>query len=108
MLGGSALKGAADAIIEKAKGMAAHLMEASPKDIEFQAGKFTVVGTDRSIPLTEVAKAFYRPVRPTTRFGTGLDASGSAAAPPTFPDGCHARGLEAAPENRAAVIDRYA
>jgi len=108
MLGGSALKGAADAIIEKAKGMAAHLMEASPKDIEFQAGKFTVVGTDRSIPLTEVAKAFYRPVGPTTRFGTGLDASGSSAAPPTFPNGCHACELEVDPETGEVFIDRYA
>jgi carbon-monoxide dehydrogenase large subunit len=108
MLGGSALKGAADAIIEKAKGMAAHLMEASPRDIEFQAGKFTVVGTDRSIPLVEVAKAFYRPVGPTTKFGTGLDASGSSDVPPTFPNGCHACELEIDPETGVVEIDRYA
>lgn len=108
MLGGSALKGAADAIIEKAKDMAAHLMEASAKDIEFQAGKLTVVGTDRSLPLTEVAKAFFRPVGPTTRFGTGLDASGSSNHPPTFPNGCHACELEIDPETGEVFIDRYA
>jgi carbon-monoxide dehydrogenase large subunit len=108
MLGGSALKGAADAIIEKAKQMAAHLVEASPKDIEFQAGKFTVVGTDRSLSLTDVAKAFYRPVGPTTKFGTGLDASGSSAVPPTFPNGCHACELEIDPETGEVFIDRYA
>lgn len=108
MLGGSALKGAADAIIEKAKDMAAHLMEASAKDIEFQAGKLTVVGTDRSLPLTEVAKAFFRPVGPTTRFGTGLDASGSSNHPPTFPNGCHACELEIDPQTGEVFIDRYA
>ena len=108
MLGGSALKGAADAIVERAKDMAAHLMEASAKDIEFQAGRFTVVGTDRSLPLTEVAKAFFRPVGPTTRFGTGLDASGSSAAPPTFPNGCHVCELEVDPETGVVEIDRYA
>jgi carbon-monoxide dehydrogenase large subunit len=108
MLGGSALKGAADAIVEKARDMAAHLLEASAKDIEFQPGKFTVVGTDRSIPLTEVAKAFYRPVGPTTRFGAGLDASGSSNAPPTFPNGCHACELEVDPETGEVTIDRYA
>jgi carbon-monoxide dehydrogenase large subunit len=108
MLGGSALKSAADAIVEKAKDMAAHLMEASAKDIEFQAGRFTVVGTDRSLPLTEVAKAFFRPVGPTTRFGTGLDASGSSAAPPTFPNGCHVCELEVDPETGVVEIDRYA
>ena len=108
MLGGSALKGAADAIIEKAKDMAAHLMEASSKDIEFQAGKFTVVGTDRSLPLTDVAKAFFRPVGPTTKFGTGLDASGSSNHPPTFPNGCHACELEIDPDTGEVFIDRYA
>jgi carbon-monoxide dehydrogenase large subunit len=108
MLGGSALKGAADAIIEKAKDMAAHLMEASPKDIEFQAGRFTVVGTDRSLPLTEVARAFFRPAGPTTRFGTGLDASGSSAAPPTFPNGCHVCEVEIDAETGVVEIGRYA
>jgi len=108
MLGGSALKGAADAIVEKAKDMAAHLLEASAKDIEFRAGNFTVVGTDRPLPLTEVAKAFFRPVGPTTRFGTGLDASGSSAAPPTFPNGCHVCELEIDPETGVVEIDRYA
>src|SRR2546423_1269771 len=98
MLGGSALKGAADAIIEKAKAMASHLLEAAGTDLEFKEGKFTVAGTDRSIPLTDVAKAFYRPVGPTTKFGTGLDASGSSAVPPTFPNGCHACELEIDPE----------
>src|SRR5512134_893605 len=108
MLGGSALKGAADAIVEKAKDMAAHLMEASAKDIEFQAGRFTVVGTDRSLPMTDVAKAFFRPVGPTTKLGTGLDASGSSNAPPTFPNGCHACEVEIDPETGVVEVDRYA
>jgi carbon-monoxide dehydrogenase large subunit len=88
--------------------MAAHLLEAAGADIEFKEGKFSVVGTDRSIALTEVARAFYRPVGPTTRFGAGLDASGSSAAPPTFPNGCHACEVEIDPETGVVEIDRYA
>src|SRR6185295_17573996 len=107
MLGGSALKGAADAIVEKAKDMAAHLLEASAKDLEFKEGKFTVVGTDKSLPLTDVSKAFYRPVGPTTKFGTGLDASGSSAVPPTFPNGCHTCELEVDPDTGEVFIDKY-
>jgi carbon-monoxide dehydrogenase large subunit len=107
MLGGSALKGAADAIIEKAKHMAGHLLETAVADIEFEEGKFKVKGTDKAIPLTDVAKAFYRPVGPTTRFGTGLDASGSSAVPPSFPNGCHACELEIDPETGVVEIDRY-
>jgi len=107
MLGGSALKGAADAIIEKAKHMAGHLLETAVADIEFEEGKFKVKGTDKAIPLTDVAKAFYRPVGPTTKFGTGLDASGSSAVPPSFPNGCHACELEIDPETGVVEIDRY-
>jgi carbon-monoxide dehydrogenase large subunit len=107
MLGGSALKGAADAIIEKAKGMAGHLLETAVADIEFEDGKFKVKGTDKAIPMTDVAKAFYRPVGPTTKFGTGLDASGSSAVPPSFPNGCHACELEIDPETGVVEIDRY-
>ena len=107
MLGGSALKGAADAIVEKAKAMAGHLLEAGAHDLEFREGKFHVAGTDRSIALTDVAKAFFRPAGPTTRFGTGLDASGSSAVPPSFPNGCHVCELEIDPETGEVSIDRY-
>ena len=108
MLGGSALRAAADGIIEKAKALAAHLLEVSSKDLGFAEGKFTVSGTDRSIPLVDVAKAFHRPAGPTTRFGMGLDASGSSNAPPTFPNGCHACELEIDPDTGEVFIDRYA
>ena len=60
VVGGNALKRAADAIIDKAKPMAAAMMEAAAGDIEFKDGTFRVVGTDKAIPLTDVAKAFYR------------------------------------------------
>jgi carbon-monoxide dehydrogenase large subunit len=107
MLGGSALRAASDAIIAKAKDMAAHLLEAAASDLEFKEGKFTVAGTDRGIALIDVAKAFYRPVGPTTKFGAGLDASGSSNAPPTFPNGCHVCELEVDPETGEVTIDRY-
>src|SRR5581483_419574 len=98
MLGGSALKGAADAILEKARAMAGHLLEASAKDLEFAEGRFKVVGTDKSIPLTDVAKAFFRPVGLPPQFSVGLDASGSSMVPPTFTNGCHVCELEVDPE----------
>ncbi len=108
MLGGSALKGAADAVIEKAKSLAGHLLETSAADLEFQEGKFRVKGTDKSMPLTEVAKAFFRPVGLPPQFGVGLDASGSSSHPPTFPNGCHVCELEVDPETGVVEIDRYA
>jgi aerobic carbon-monoxide dehydrogenase large subunit len=108
MIGGGALKAAADAIIERAKPLAAHLMEAAAGDVEFKEGRFHIKGTDRSTHLTDVAKAFYRPVGLPTHFGIGLEASGSAATdPPNFPNGCHICEVEVDPETGTVAIDRY-
>jgi carbon-monoxide dehydrogenase large subunit len=109
MLGGAALKMAADAIIEKAKPLAAHLLEAAAQDLEFREGRFQVAGTDRAIPLIQVAKASYAPMGPTTKFGIGLDASGHANTDPSnFPNGCHICEVVVDPETGAVDIDRYA
>jgi carbon-monoxide dehydrogenase large subunit len=109
MLGGAALKMAAESIIEKARPLAAHLLEAAGTDLVFKEGRFEIIGTDRKIPLTEVAKAFYRPVGLPKQFGVGLDASGHAnTEPPNFPNGCHVCEVVVDPETGAVDVDRYA
>jgi carbon-monoxide dehydrogenase large subunit len=108
MLGGCALKAAADAIVEKARPMAATLMEAAAADIEFKDGQFRVVGTDKSLSMMDVAKAFYHRMGITDKFGVGLEASGTAATePPNFPNGCHACEVEVDPETGEVRLDRY-
>ena len=109
MLGGAALKMASDTIIEKAKPLAAHLLEVAPGDLSFNAGKFEIAGTDRGMALVDVAKAFYRPVGLPRQFGVGLDASGTASAePPNFPNGCHICEVEVDPDTGEVTIARYA
>jgi carbon-monoxide dehydrogenase large subunit len=109
LLGSGALKAACDAIIEKAKPMAATLMEAAETDLEFKEGNFQVVGTDKAIPLTAVAKAFYIPAGPLAgKFGMGLEAAGSYnAAPPCHPNGCHVCEVEVDPDTGEVTVDRY-
>ena len=108
-VGGNALKRAADSIIEKAKPMAAMILEAAAGDLEFKDGSFRIVGTDRALPLTEVAKAFYRPVMLPPQFDVGLEASGTfAAEPPNYPNGCHICEVEIDPQTGAVTLDRYA
>jgi carbon-monoxide dehydrogenase large subunit len=108
MLGGCALRAAADAVIEKAKPMAAALMEAAAHDVEFSDGQFRVAGTDKTMPMMEVARAFYHRMGITDRFGVGLEASGTyATEPPNFPNGCHACEVEVDPETGAVTLDRY-
>jgi carbon-monoxide dehydrogenase large subunit len=83
-------------------------MEAAAADVNFVDGHFRIAGTDRSMPLTEVAKAFYRPVGLPAHFGIGLEAAGSFAGdPPNFPNGAHACEVEIDPETGEVRIDRY-
>ena len=108
VLGGNALRRAADQVIEKARQMAGHLMEASPSDIEFEDGQFKIAGTDRSMPLTEVAKAFYRPMMLPPQFGVGLEGSGSfTAAPASYPNGCQICEVEVDPDTGEVEVMQY-
>jgi carbon-monoxide dehydrogenase large subunit len=56
-LAGIVMGNASDAIIEKGKRIAAHMLETAEDDIAFAAGRFTVKGTDRSFGIFDVAKA---------------------------------------------------
>jgi carbon-monoxide dehydrogenase large subunit len=108
-VGGNALKNAADSVIEKAKPMAAMMLEAAAGDLEFKEGKFRIVGTDRALPLTAVAQAFYRPVMLPKQFDVGLEASGTFAAEPSnYPNGCHVCEVEIDPETGSVTLVRYA
>jgi carbon-monoxide dehydrogenase large subunit len=84
-------------------------LEAAIGDIEFKDGALRIVGTDRALPLTEVAKAFYRPVMLPPQFDVGLEASGTfAAEPPNYPNGCHVCEVEIDPDTGAVTLARYA
>jgi carbon-monoxide dehydrogenase large subunit len=109
LVGGNALKVASDMIIEKAKPMAAALMEAAEGDLEFKDGSFRVVGTDKTMTLPDVAKAFYAPMGPLTeKMGVGLEANGTYSTnPPNHPNGSHVCELEIDPETGVVTIDRY-
>jgi carbon-monoxide dehydrogenase large subunit len=68
-VGLSAVVKALDKIEAKAKKVAAHMLEASEKDIEFKDGKFTVAGTDKSAAWGDVTPMWRTnsPVRSSSR-----------------------------------------
>jgi len=109
IVGGNALMAASDAIIAKGKSLAAALMEADAADIEFKEGRYRVVGTDKAIAISEVAKAAYAPMGPIPeKFGVGLEASGSYSPdPPSHPNGAHVCEVEVDPDTGEVVVDRY-
>jgi carbon-monoxide dehydrogenase large subunit len=109
VVGGNALKFAADQMIEKGKKIAAAMLEADAGDLEFKDGSFRVTGTDKAINLVDVAKATYAPMGPIAgKFGIGLDATGSFdPTPPSHPNGAHVVELEVDPDTGAVAVDRY-
>lgn len=54
-VGGVTMLRAADAMLDKARGSAAVHLEAAPADLVYGAGRFTIMGTDRSIGLFTLA-----------------------------------------------------
>src|SRR6201994_1902211 len=95
-VGGSAMVKAMDKIIAKGKKIAAHLMEASVEDIEFDFGTFSVTGTDKTKTLADISLAAYVPHNyPIEELEPGLDET--AFYDPknfTFPGGCHVAEVE--------------
>jgi carbon-monoxide dehydrogenase large subunit len=108
MLGGCALKAAADDVIAKGRKMAAFLMEGKAEDIDFADGLYRMRGTNKSMPMQEVAKAFFRPMGIPMSLGVGLEGNGSYASEPgNFPNGCHACEVEIDPDTGTVEVVRY-
>ena len=109
-VGGSAMVRATEKVINKAKKIAAHLMEASEADIELRDGQFSVAGTDKSVAWGDVTLAAYVPHNyPLEEIEPGLEET--AFYDPsnfTYPAGAYACEVEVDPETGKVRIDRFA
>lgn len=108
-VGGSAMVRATEKIINKAKKIAAHLMEASDADIEVKDGKFHVAGTDKSVAWGDVTLAAYVPHNyPLEDIEPGLEET--AFYDPsnfTYPSGAYACEVEVDPDTGRVTIERF-
>ena len=108
-VGGTAIVKAMDKVVAKGRKIAAHLLEAAEADVEFEDGKFTVAGTDRSKSLGEVALTAYVPHNfPHDELEPGLDET--AFYDPknfTFPSGAHIAEVEIDPETGQVAIVNF-
>jgi carbon-monoxide dehydrogenase large subunit len=104
-VGGSAIAKACDKIIEKSKKIAAHLMEASVEDVEFDKGTFRVKGTDKEKGIAEIAFTAYVPHNYPEGVEPGLDET--AFYDPlnfTYPAGVHICEVEIDPSTGVTEI----
>ena len=107
-IGGSALWMASEKIVDKAKRIAAHLLEAAVDDIEFAEGTFTVAGTDRKTTIRDVARAAANPDKLPDDMEPGLTAQAVYTAKTmNYPNGCHVVEVEIDPETGTVEIVAY-
>jgi len=107
-VGGMAVVAASDKVIEKARVIAAHLLEASADDLEFGDGKFSVRGTDASMGIGEIALAVFAAHNLPDGVEPSLDSD--ATYDPTnfsFPHGTHLCAAEVDTETGEVSIRSY-
>ncbi|MEP6797961.1 MAG: xanthine dehydrogenase family protein molybdopterin-binding subunit [Lapillicoccus sp.] len=108
VVGGEALVKAADKVIEKAKPVAAHLLEASVDDIEFSGGRFSVKGTDQGLAIQEIAGAVFMAHNLPDGMEPSLDSD--ATYDPinfNYPHGTHLCALEIDTETGQITMRKY-
>lgn len=107
-VGGMAVVAAADKVIEKAKVVAAHMLEAATDDIEFSAGTFSVRGTDQNVAFGDVALAVFAAHDLPDGFEPNLDSD--ATYDPenfSFPHGTHLAAMEVDTETGQVRVRKY-
>jgi carbon-monoxide dehydrogenase large subunit len=109
VVGGVAVHKACEKVIEKAKNVAAHLLEAAESDIEFSGGKFNVKGSpDAAMSIQEVALATFAAhnlpdgVEPSINSDFVLDPENFS-----FPHGTHLCAVEVDTETGFTKIRSY-
>jgi len=108
VVGGEAVLLAADKVVEKAKPIAAHLLEASVDDVHFEKGHFRVKGTDHGISIGEVSLAVFSSHNLPDGVEPSLDAD--ATFDPinfSFPHGTHLCAVEVDTETGKTSIRSY-
>ena len=86
MASGAAIVEASEKSIDQGKKIASVVLEASSADIEFKAGQFTIVGTDRGIGIMELAQKLHSGLSLPDDVPKTLDVSHvHEAAPSAFP-----------------------
>ena len=108
VVGGEAVVRAADKVIEKARPIAAHLLEASLDDLDFNSGQFGVKGTGKGMGIGEVATAVFT----AHNLPDGVEASldSDATFDPdalSYPHGTHLCAMEVDTETGGVTMRKY-
>ena len=108
MASGAAIVEASDKVIDKGRHIAGVALEAAAADIEFKAGRFGIVGTDRGIGIMELAARLRGGMKLPEGVPDTLDVSHvHEAAPSAFPNGTHVCEVEVDPDTGWVDVVKY-
>lgn len=104
----AALVGVRDQILDKARVLAAHLLECGEGDLDFRQGAFWIVGSDRRIDLQDVARASHAVATLPRGFEPGL-AARHVWRPDacSYPNGSHVCEVEVDPDTGEVRLVAY-
>jgi aerobic carbon-monoxide dehydrogenase large subunit len=107
-VGGVALYQATEKVIAKAQKIVAHQLEVAEEDLEYEGGRFTVKGTDKSMTVTDAALSAWTAHNLPDGLEPGLEDT-AVYDPPNFswPGGCHIAVVEIDTETGAVELVRY-
>jgi aerobic carbon-monoxide dehydrogenase large subunit len=95
-------------LIAKGKRIAAIILETTPDNIEFDDGRFSARGTNRTFDFLELAKEAARhPLPDDLKDGIAV-VTDNEMHEPVFPNGCAICEVEVDPDTGAMTITRYA
>ncbi len=107
-LAGSAFHNATIKIVEKARAIAAHMLEVGEDDLKFEDGVFSTAKTNRTLSVREIAIASINPANLPAGMEPGLMATAVYNAPvANYPNGCHICEVEIDRETGETQIVRY-
>ncbi|MFL5031192.1 MAG: xanthine dehydrogenase family protein molybdopterin-binding subunit [Xanthobacteraceae bacterium] len=105
---GAAIVEASAKVIERGKQIAAFVLEASPADIEFTQGRFTIAGTDRAIDILALAQKLRSGLSLPEGMPHSLDVKhATEPIPSAFPNGCHVAEVEIDPDTGFVEVVKY-
>jgi carbon-monoxide dehydrogenase large subunit len=108
-VGGESVARAALKVQDKARKIAAHLLEAAPEDVELADGKYQVKGSpDKGLALGDISLAAYVPENMPDGMEPGLEETNFYDPENfVFPFGAHAAVVEVDPDTGKVDLKRY-
>ncbi len=108
VVGGEAVVRAADKVVEKARPIAAHLLEAAVDDLDFAGGRFTVRGTDQGVGIGEIATAVFAAHNLPDGIEATLDSDATFDPEAlSYPHGTHLCAMEVDTETGGVTMRKY-